>query len=221
MTEFDAFSSSEYELPEQRLLSLNEVFVYKVPAMSSASGHRAEDWGLDKPLFTGLLRIFQKDDKLRVSLFAYKDPKSTLETDENLVPFCDCPVEVKPKGTLNGLVDAVIDSGRYFVLRAKDPVSNRTTLIGIGFRERETSFDFKNVLNEYIRYIDRLHLAEELAAKRERSGGAESENGGESVAGDADDDTVRNLTPSLSVCSASPAAPSYSTPTEPCDDTIE
>ena len=189
MAEFDAFSD-QVELPEQRLLSLNEVFVYKVPAMSSASGHRAEDWGLDKPLFTGLLRIFQRDDKLRISLYAYKTPKSTLETDENLVPFCDCPIEVAPKGTLNGLVDAVIDSGRYFVIRAKDPASARTTLIGIGFRERETSFDFKNVLNEYIRYIDRLHLAQEMAAKRERGGIEDSRNRGNSADGNAEEDAV-------------------------------
>ena len=72
----------------------------------------------------------------------------------------------------------MIDSGRYFVLRAKDPASSRTTLIGIGFRERETSFDFKNVLNEYIRYIDRVHLAEELAAKREQKFNIEGDETG-------------------------------------------
>lgn len=26
---------------------------------------------------------------------------------------------------------------------------------GVGFRDREVSFDFKNVLNEYVRYVDR------------------------------------------------------------------
>ena len=186
---FNAFEDGvNTEAYEQRLLSLKEVFVYKVPAMMNAQGHRAEDWGLEKPLFTGLLRIFQKDDKLRVSMYAYKDPKSTVDADENLVHFCDCPIEVKPKESLNGMVDSVVDSGRYFVLRAKDPASSRTTLVGIGFRERETSFDFKNVLNEYIRYIDRLHLAEELAAKRER--GESTENANADGNGDDRDDEV-------------------------------
>ena len=39
---------------EMLLLTLSEVFVYKVPPMKSASGHRAEEWGLGKPMFTGL-----------------------------------------------------------------------------------------------------------------------------------------------------------------------
>ena len=38
---------------EQTLLSVSECFVYKVPTLRSASGHRAEDWSLAAPLFTG------------------------------------------------------------------------------------------------------------------------------------------------------------------------
>ena len=34
----------------------------------------------------------------------------------------------------------------------KDPNSSRSTNLGIGFRERETAFDFKSCLNEYVRY---------------------------------------------------------------------
>ena len=53
-------------------------------------------------------------------------------------------------------------------LRIKDPNSSRSALIGIGFRERETAFDFKNALNEYVRYVGRLSLAEEMASARVR-----------------------------------------------------
>jgi len=66
-------------------------------------------------------------------------------------------------GDIIQFVDAVIDSSRYYVIRLKDPNSTRTTLIGIGFRDRETSFDFKNILNEYVRYIDRMAQAEKLS----------------------------------------------------------
>jgi hypothetical protein len=59
-------------------------------------------------------------------------------------------------------VDGVIDSSRYYAVRIKDPKSNRTTNIGIGFRDREQAFDFKNCLNEYIRYVDRNNLASKL-----------------------------------------------------------
>lgn len=151
----------------QRLLTLSEVFVYKVPPLRTASGHRAEDWGLATPLFTGHMKVFQADTKLRIDLFAYRDEKTLMSSDENLVLFGQCPIEVKPKEDITTYVDSVIDSSRYFVLRLKDPKSARTTSIGIGFREREIAFDLKNVLNDYVRYVDRMAHAEELHSKQE------------------------------------------------------
>lgn len=38
---------------EQPLLTIKEVFVYMVPPLRAASGHRAEEWGLANPVFTG------------------------------------------------------------------------------------------------------------------------------------------------------------------------
>ena len=46
-------------------LTIRECFVYKVPPLRSASGHRAEDWNLASPVFTGCLKIFQADTKVR------------------------------------------------------------------------------------------------------------------------------------------------------------
>ena len=71
---------------------------------------------------------------------------------------------VKPGENILGFVDAVIDSSRYYVVRIKDPKSIRTTLIGIGFREREDAFDLKNSLNEYVKFINRMNLASQLAS---------------------------------------------------------
>ena len=45
-------------------LTINECFIYKVPPLRSASGHRAEDWKLENPLFTGCLKVFQADTKV-------------------------------------------------------------------------------------------------------------------------------------------------------------
>ena len=59
---------------------------------------------------------------------------------------------MKPKEDVIAFVDAVIDSSRYYVIKLKDPSSTKTLNIGIGFRERETAFDFKSALNEYVRY---------------------------------------------------------------------
>ena len=38
---------------EQPLLTIKEVFVYKVPPLRASSGHRAEEWGLASPVFSG------------------------------------------------------------------------------------------------------------------------------------------------------------------------
>ncbi len=37
-------------------------------------------------------------------------------------------------------------------------------MLGIGFREREQAFDFKNTLNDYVRYVNRMDLASQMAA---------------------------------------------------------
>lgn len=122
-----------------------------------------------------------------------QDPMRMNMTAENLNIFGQCPIEIKPHENITPYVDAVIDSSRYYVVRIKDPKSERTTLIGIGFRERETAFDFKTALNEYVKYIDRMDLASKMALvdlrERERTvsvsssedeGGA-ADNGGYNI----------------------------------------
>jgi adaptin ear-binding coat-associated protein 1/2 len=164
------FASFPDDVPievEQRILSLSEVFVYKVPPLRTASGHRAEEWGLENPLFTGHIKVFQSTTRLKISLYAYKDTTTLMSTDENLILFGECPIEIKPSEDVTPYVDAVIDSSRYFVLKLKDPKSTRTQNIGIGFRERETAFDLKNALNEYVRYIERMAKADEMHSKVE------------------------------------------------------
>lgn len=71
---------------------------------------------------------------------------------------------MKPGENILQFVDAVIDSSRYYVVRIKDPKSARTTLIGVGFREREDAFDLKNSLNDYVKFINRMNLASQLAS---------------------------------------------------------
>lgn len=86
-------------------------------------------------------------------------------------------LETKPGENIISFVDGVIDSSRYFVVRIKDPNSTRTTLVGIGFRDREIAFDFKTILNEYIKYIDRMDLASKMQSASLEDDGEES--GGE------------------------------------------
>lgn len=152
---------------EQCLLTVKECFVYRVPPLKTASGHRAEEWGLETPLLTGHLKIFQADDKLRIVLYRYKDPTS-FAVGDNLLPFAECPIQMTPHEVITPFVDAVIDSSRYFAIRIKDPANpNRFATLGIGFRERDAALDFKQVLNDYVRYVDRMAAAEVMAAAHE------------------------------------------------------
>lgn len=45
--------------------------------------------------------------------------------------------------------------------RIQDPSRpQRTMMLGIGFRERDTALDFKQTLNDYVRFVDRMAAAE-------------------------------------------------------------
>jgi Protein of unknown function (DUF1681) len=56
---------------EVPLLTIREVFVYAVPPLKASSGHRAEEWGLEKPVFTGSMKIAQADDRYRKKSFVH------------------------------------------------------------------------------------------------------------------------------------------------------
>ena len=88
---------------------------------------------------------------------------------------------MKPGGDITHFVDGVIDSSRYYVLRLKDRASTRSALMGVGFRERETGFDFKNALNDYVRYIDRMATADKAKQLREESSANDIAEGNERV----------------------------------------
>ena len=56
MSELTAGDSADTPV-ELILLRCPEVFCYKVPPQASAAGHRAEDWNLGEPRFTGRLHL--------------------------------------------------------------------------------------------------------------------------------------------------------------------
>jgi len=74
------------------LLKIDEVFIYKIPPLKSASGHRAEDWNLAHPLFTGCLKLSQNDTEVLISIYSYIDPKKTSVIDENIKLFGECHI---------------------------------------------------------------------------------------------------------------------------------
>ena len=123
---------------ERILLVKAECFVYRLPPRPSNRGYRAADWGLDKPSWTGRMRIIVKSGLLEIKL----EDKISGEL------FAKAPVEEYP-----GLaVESVTDSSRYFVLRIKDE-TGRTAFIGVGFADRGDAFDFNVTLQDHFKRV--------------------------------------------------------------------
>ncbi|CBN75724.1 conserved unknown protein [Ectocarpus siliculosus] len=152
---------------EQPLLTIKEVFVYRVPPLRASSGHRAEEWGLANPVFTGVLKIAQVGNACCLRLFK-PPPEGELGATPEL--FAQCEVRLDGGRTLQVYVESVIDSSRYFVLRCEDKASGRHAYVGVGFRERSSAFDFKAVLDDFVRFLDRQKRAEETSAIEEEEG---------------------------------------------------
>ena len=85
------------------LLEVNDVFVFKIPAASSASGHRAKDW--TNQVWDGTLKVLQKGDKAVIQLVG---------RDGKLFAMAPVTVDGPPA------YEPVADSSRYFVLRISD-----------------------------------------------------------------------------------------------------
>ena len=122
---------------ERILLVKPACFVYRLPPRPSSNrAYRAADWGLDKPSWTGRMRITEKSNAVEIKL----EDKISGEL------FAKAPVDEYP-----GLaVETVSDSSRYFVLRIRDD-SGRTAYIGIGFADRGDAFDFNVTLQDHFK----------------------------------------------------------------------
>ncbi|KAK2192822.1 hypothetical protein NP493_22g06036 [Ridgeia piscesae] len=133
---------AEYE----RVLCIkNELFVYRIPARTTNRGYRASEWTLDKPDWTGRIRVVAKGDALIIKL----EDRNSGEL------FAKCPVDAYP-GTA---IEQVLDSSRYFVIRIQED-SGRSAFIGIGFSDRGDSFDLLVTMQDHFRGLQRQELQE-------------------------------------------------------------
>uniref|UniRef100_A0AAY4DSQ2 Adaptin ear-binding coat-associated protein 1 n=1 Tax=Denticeps clupeoides TaxID=299321 RepID=A0AAY4DSQ2_9TELE len=82
-----------------------DVNVYRIPPRASNRGHRAADWKLDAPDWTGRMRVTAKG---KVAFIKLEDKVSG-------ELFAQAPVQEYP-----GIaVETVSDSSRYFVLKRR------------------------------------------------------------------------------------------------------
>jgi hypothetical protein len=170
---------------EQRLLKVDELFVYRIPPMKSADGHRAELWDLSKPLSTCSLLVVRRDNSLCIDIMAERPKPNAPSGAMESYLFAQSKIEVdlsKPGNHLEHWVLPVVDSSRYFALRIRDPNTGREAFIGIGFRERLDATNFRMSMEDYVNSLRRESKAEELHRQyeqEEQEKGRESEEGSE------------------------------------------
>jgi len=125
-------------------LIIRECFVYNVPKRVGAAKIFAEQWGLDKPLWTGECRVKSTDQQLFLDLVT-KD--GALFCRSAPIPLDTIDIQ-KP---LTAFIEPAADSSRYFVVRFKDMKSRQEVMLGIGFRERNNAFDLMATVREKIK----------------------------------------------------------------------
>ena len=137
----------------QLLVQFGEVFVYKVPPLTSVqSGHRAETWGLEKPFATSSMKVLAKGDVIMLQIFSIDKPGQLVAA---------CPIALakdtsQPEAKPEYWVEPVKDSARYFVVRMVDAKAKKQALLGVGFRERNSAFEFQEALNHHFKRVMRL-----------------------------------------------------------------
>mmetsp|Transcript_17011 Transcript_17011/g.47094 ORF Transcript_17011/g.47094 Transcript_17011/m.47094 type:complete len:255 (-) Transcript_17011:750-1514(-) len=139
-------------LLRQTLMSVDEVFVYKIPPLTTSGGHRADAWNLANPLATCGFQVERRNNELFL-----------IFTSEN-----HTKIFALAKYLHKTSVEPVVDSSRYFVtqLWSNDPAQKRrTAFIGFGFRERDNALDLLQSLQGFQRSIQREHDAKAMIDK--------------------------------------------------------
>eukprot|EP00055_Hartaetosiga_balthica_P000459 m.136633 g.136633 ORF g.136633 m.136633 type:complete len:266 (+) comp10788_c0_seq1:193-990(+) len=118
---------------EQILFVCRLCYVYQLPPRQTTKGHRAADWGLDKPLWQGRMKVVSKGLNCTISLI-----------DEKGALFAEVPIQ---GDEVDRAVESVVDSSRYFVVRVAH--QGKHAFLGVGFKDRAESFDFNVALQDF------------------------------------------------------------------------
>jgi len=136
----------------QTMLQVDEVFLYSLPTMKTAGGHRAEDWNLAKPIETCSLVVQRCDDELQLTF--------RKQSDDSV--FARSVMDLNAHDDIQYYCEEVVDSSRYFCIRINDDKSGREARIGMGFRERDYASNFRMSLQDYQASLRRERKAHEL-----------------------------------------------------------
>lgn len=108
----------------------------------------AADWTADPKahIFTGRVRIIETSIPPQTP--EQIGEKDTVKVDIVLEDPATNDLIAAAPYTTQAVVEATIDSSRFFALRVQDPNSGKKAMLGVGFEERSESFDFGVALQE-------------------------------------------------------------------------
>ena len=126
-------------------------FSHQIPPKRTAMGHRAEQWNVERWIREVRLKVVTQGEACRVVLV-------DKESDEL---FAVAPIP--PGISIDVVVEPVLDSSRYYVLRVEDTSEGRTrhAFIGVGFCHRPHSSDFSAALYEHRRFLQKKRRGRE------------------------------------------------------------
>ncbi|GKY94419.1 hypothetical protein MPSEU_000407700 [Mayamaea pseudoterrestris] len=127
----------------QRFLTADEVYVYKIPPLKDAGGHRAEDWNLGSPLQTCRLVVERRGNFLELDFLASNDQI-----------FCQSKVQAVDGKVPTSFLEQVVDSSRYFAIRIQGE-AGKQAMIGFGFRDRDKATDLREAIQHYEKSLTR------------------------------------------------------------------
>mmetsp|Transcript_16213 Transcript_16213/g.44603 ORF Transcript_16213/g.44603 Transcript_16213/m.44603 type:complete len:254 (-) Transcript_16213:120-881(-) len=126
----------------QQLMAADEVYLYKVPPLKNAGGHRAETWNLESPLKTCNFLVERRGDVL------------VLEFQADGRVFAQSQLDVTKGAKVSQFLEQCVDTSRYYAVKIQGG-GGREALIGFGFRDRDKATDLRESLQHYERSIQR------------------------------------------------------------------
>ncbi|GAV67768.1 DUF1681 domain-containing protein [Cephalotus follicularis] len=126
---------------EHTLLVVREVSAYKIPPRSTSGGYKWRESLQSDKIWSGRVHVVLCGERCEIRL---EDPNSG-------ELFADCFMN---PGQREAVVESVLDSSRYFVLRIEDG-SGKNAFIGLGFAERNEAFDFNVALLNQEKHVRR------------------------------------------------------------------
>ena len=139
---------------EQNLCHIRRCYVYKIPPRNTGMGYRAAGW--TNQIWFGSLDVVLRGKACYIELVDAGATAQTTIIGKAVIELVDDKKKVFASTMVRddgpSVIEPVLDSSRYFVMRIEK--DRKKAYIGIGFQERSEALDFKIALQEYKKYLD-------------------------------------------------------------------